>query len=32
MKLFVMDKTDRKYLLWFLIGVSIAVLPWIILS
>jgi hypothetical protein len=27
-----MSKKDRHYLIWFLIGLFIAILPWIILT
>ena len=29
-KQFTMDKDDRKYLIWFLVGLVIAAIPWII--
>ena len=32
MMLKTLDKNDRKYLLWFLISLAIAILPWIILA
>jgi len=32
MKQFTMNKDDRKYLIWFLIGLLIAILPWLILG
>jgi hypothetical protein len=32
MKQFTIDKADRKHLIWFLIGLAIAILPWIVLA
>lgn len=30
-KALVMDKNDRKFLIWFLIAMAIAILPWFII-
>jgi hypothetical protein len=27
-----MNKENRKYLIWFLIGLAIAVLPWVVVA
>jgi len=32
MRQFTMDKDDRKHLIWFLIGLAIAILPWVLLA
>jgi hypothetical protein len=26
------DKTNRQYLVWFLVGILIALLPWLVLA
>jgi hypothetical protein len=32
MKQYTMDKDNRKFLIWFLIGLLIAIIPWIVLA
>jgi hypothetical protein len=32
MKQFTMDEEDKKHLIWFLIGLLIAILPWFLLA